>query len=191
MTRAKANATFFFDEQFTLSREDRERLGHLKLSPEAIDGIEGLIQQLRGFYAMPQLTRGERIARVRGLLEPLEAISRALARLDDQTAGLLRAQARIPMEKFREFCEDVEHLQAAGRFLSDRHDGRGQSADKGNHIAIEIGRALDEFGFELDYKVNGIFVGVLQIAFSSLNLAKAEPRNEARRALKHLHRGLR
>jgi hypothetical protein len=185
MKQVKANAAFFIDEQFVLSDEDREELKNVGLSFEAVGRIEGAIQELRALYVMPQLTRVERIELVRNLLKPLKATSHALAQLDDQTVGLLVAETLIPM---REFSAAVEKFRVAAEVLGARHKARGQAADKGNHIAIDIAKALIEFDVEPDDKARGVFMSALRIALSNLGLTKADPRNEARRALNHLRR---
>jgi hypothetical protein len=185
--------TAFAVPDLHFSERQKSELARCGVS-HVIKPLENVVSELKGFYQTNPPTLRDQHARLKAAYKALATCSGALQKdVDDLTASNLSAGARSRTGfEFREFYQVLEAYGEAAREAADRlkqrKKERGPEADRDNHIAVAVGAVLREGNVSLGKGTKGPFVIALRIVFEVLNIHKADPRNDAGRALQILEK---
>ena len=150
------------------------------------------VSYLKGYYDTDPPNVREQKKRLNDVYEVLKDCSDRLAAIDDLIDDLIiskleahafQPRVYLPFQTLRKTLNAYHDAakKAAKRMNAPK---TGPEATKPAHIAIIVGRTLQQFHIKLNAAVGGEFVIAVGIVFDVLGIARADVRNNVRQALK-------
>jgi hypothetical protein len=173
--------TAFFVSDFRFSDEQRGEFKLRGFTDSVVAALEAEVSHLKGFYDTGPPNPREQKKRLQALHRAFTECSNKLAAIDDLTASVLAAHAGLT---FWDLRKTIDVYRDAARKAVDGVDVPefGPEATKATHIAIVVGKTLRQFEIDLNDEKKGPFVTATEIIFEALGIAKADSRNDVRRA---------